>query len=284
MRLILYLGKGGVGKTTIAAATALGCAKRGYRTLVVSTDIAHSLADVLDQSLQSEPIIVSESLWAQEINVLEEIRTHWHELWDYLASILRRRGISQVIAEELAIVPGMEELASLLHIHRQSQEQTFDVIIVDAAPTGETMRLLTVPETFQWYAGRISQWDEKAWKIAQSFGLVPTQKTFELLDRIEAEMTSLRQVLIDPAISSYRVVFNPEKIVIKETQRAVTYLNLFGYSVDAGIINRVLPTEPSPDPYWCRLQEIQQQNEHRQRQSPGGCEMFEGYHDGEHGG
>jgi arsenite-transporting ATPase len=148
MRLILYLGKGGVGKTTIAAATALACAQRGYRTLVVSTDIAHSLADVLDQSLQSEPIIVSENLWAQEINVMEEIRTHWHELWDYLASMLRRRGITQVIAEELAIVPGMEELASLLHIHRQSQEQTFDVIIVDAAPTGETMRLLTVPETF----------------------------------------------------------------------------------------------------------------------------------------
>jgi arsenite-transporting ATPase len=115
-----------------------------------------------------------------------------------------------------------------------------------------------IENRYQWYAGRISQWDEKAWKIAQSFGLVPTQKTLDLLDRIEAEMTSLRQVLIDPAISSYRVVFNPEKIVIKETQRAVTYLNLFGYSVDAGIINRVLPTEPSPDPYWCRLQEIQQ--------------------------
>jgi arsenite/tail-anchored protein-transporting ATPase len=257
MRLILYLGKGGVGKTTVAAATALRCAELGYRTLVVSTDIAHSLADVLDSSLNVEPIAVAQNLWAQEINVLDEMRTHWHELWDYLASMLRRRGISQAIAEELAIVPGMAEMASLLHIYRQSQKQTFDVMVVDAAPTGETIRLLTVPETFQWYAGRLTR-DEGPWKLAQSFGLAPTHETFDLLDRLEAEMKELRQMLIDPAISSYRVVFNPEKIVIKETQRAVTYLNLFGYAVDVGIINRVLPAERSSDPYWRRLQEIQQ--------------------------
>lgn len=257
MRLILYLGKGGVGKTTVAAATALRCAGLGYRTLIVSTDVAHSLADVLDFSLQPESTLVTDNLWAQEINVLDEMRTHWHDLWEYLASMLRRRGISQVIAEELAIVPGMEEMASLLHMYRQSREQTFDVIVVDAAPTGETMRLLTVPETFQWYAGRLGQWDEGAGKLAQSFGLLPTNETFALLNRLEAEMKELRQVLIDPTISSYRVVFNPEKIVIKETQRAITYLNLFGYAVDAGIMNRVLPAEPSVDPYWRRLQEIQ---------------------------
>jgi len=258
MRLILYLGKGGVGKTTIAAATAVRCAELGYRTLVVSTDIAHSLGDVLDCTLGAEPIPIAPNLAAQEINVLDEVKTHWHELWDYLASMLRRRGVSQVIAEELAIVPGMEEVASLLHIHRQSRDRTFDVVIVDAAPTGETMRLLTVPETFQWYAGRLNQWDEGAWKLAKNFGLLPTEDTFELLDRLEDEMKELRQVLIDPTISSYRVVFSPEKIVIKETQRAITYLNLFGYSVDAGVINRVLPAEPSPDPYWRRLQEMQQ--------------------------
>jgi arsenite/tail-anchored protein-transporting ATPase len=253
MRIILYLGKGGVGKTTIASATALRCAKLGYRTLIVSTDIAHNLADVLDCSLAPEPLLISENLWAQEINVLEEIRTHWHELWDYLATILRRKGVRKVIAEELAIVPGMEEVTSLLHIYRQSREQNFDVIVVDAAPTGETIRLLTVPETFQWYTSQFS-----SWKQDKVFGSTPTHEIFDLLTKVDAEMKALRQILINPSISSYRIVFNPEKIVIKETQRAITYLNLFGYCVDAAIINRVLPMGTSSDAYWQRLQEIKQ--------------------------
>ena len=140
MRIILYLGKGGVGKTTIAAASALRSAQLGYRTLVVSTDIAHSLADSLDVALTGEAVEVAPNLFAQEINVLEEIRQHWGEMQDYVGSLLQRQGMSKPIAEEMAIIPGMEEVVSLLHIHKQALEGRFDRVIVDAAPTGETRR------------------------------------------------------------------------------------------------------------------------------------------------
>ena len=149
MRIILYLGKGGVGKTTTAAATAARAAEQGYRTLVVSTDVAHSLADALDHPLGSQPTEVTKNLWGQEINVLDEIRRHWGQLQDYLQTALRRKGVDEVAAEELSVIPGMEEVVSLLHIRKQAREGNFDAVIVDAAPTGETIRLLTMPEMFQ---------------------------------------------------------------------------------------------------------------------------------------
>jgi len=144
MRLILYLGKGGVGKTTTSAATAVRAAELGHRTLVVSTDVAHSLADALDHPLGPKPTQLSERLWGQEINVLDEVREHWGELRNYLAGLLRRKGVDEVASEELAIIPGMEEVVSLLHIRKQAREGNFDAVIVDAAPTGETIRLLTI--------------------------------------------------------------------------------------------------------------------------------------------
>lgn len=158
MRLILYLGKGGVGKTTTAAATAARAAELGHRTLVVSTDVAHSLADALDVPLESQPTPVAPNLWGQEINVLDEVRRHWGQLQTYLQNVLRRKGMNEVAAEELSVIPGMEEVVSLMHIRRQAREGNFDAVIVDAAPTGETVRLLTMPETFQWYAGRVLNW------------------------------------------------------------------------------------------------------------------------------
>ncbi len=258
MRFILYLGKGGVGKTTIAAATALRCAELGYQTLVVSTDIAHSLADVVDQRLAAEPTPLAERLWGQEINALSEIRTHWHQLQDYVSSMLQQRGTSQIIAEELAMIPGLEEIVSLLHIHRQLHERKFEAVIVDAAPTGESVRLLSLPESFQWYAGRLGQWGGQLGKVARTLGLARSHDLFDALAKLQSEVTELRGILTDPEISSYRVVLNPEKMVIKETQRAVTYLNLFGYSVDAGVINRILTAAPSRDPYFRRLQTVQQ--------------------------
>jgi arsenite-transporting ATPase len=257
MRLIFYLGKGGTGKTTVAAATALRCAAIGHRTLVISTDIAHSLADVLDQPLEAHPTQVAENLWGQEINVIEEVRAQWGELQEFVETMLRRRGMSQVIAEELAIVPGMEEIASLLNVYKHCQEAKYDVIVVDAAPTGETIRLLAVPETFQWYLGRFDQKGDQIWRLAQIFGLISTQEMFDILTQLDADVTDLRKILTDPKVSSYRVVINPEKMVIRESQRAVTYLNLYGYPVDLGIINRVLPDKPSSDPYLRPIQEIQ---------------------------
>lgn len=271
MRIILYLGKGGVGKTTIAAASALRSAQAGYRTLVVSTDIAHSLADSLDVTLTGEPVEVAPNLYAQEINVLDEIRQHWGEMQEYVGSMLRRQGMSKPIAEEMAIIPGMEEVVSLLHIHKQALEGRFERVIVDAAPTGETMRLLTMPESFQWYVARLSGWGDTTLRIAGGLirKLMPEKDPFVGLNNLVAGVKELQKVLLDPTVTSYRVVLNPEKMVIKEGARAVTYLSLYGYPVDAVVVNRILPgiesdgigntrlVQPSEDPYLRHLQEIQ---------------------------
>ncbi|NNJ09597.1 ArsA family ATPase [Chloroflexales bacterium ZM16-3] len=260
MRLILYLGKGGVGKTTTAAATAVRAAELGYRTLVVSTDVAHSLADALDAPLGSLPTQLSDKLWGQEINVLDEVREHWGQLRSYLSTLLRRRGVDEVAAEELAIIPGMEEVVSLLHIRRQAKEGDFDAVIVDAAPTGETVRLLTMPETFQWYAARVMDWEPGTLKIARPLvkALIPATDMFETIERLTKGVEALRDTLTDATISSYRLVVNPERMVIKEAQRAATYLSLFGYPVDGVVLNRVLPAESAEGEFMKELARIQQ--------------------------
>lgn len=260
MRLILYLGKGGVGKTTTSAATAVRAAELGYRTLVVSTDVAHSLADALDASLGSTPTQLTERLWGQEINVLDEVREHWGELRSYLSTLLRRRGVDDVAAEELAIIPGMEEVVSLLHIRRQAKTGDFDVVVVDAAPTGETVRLLTMPETFQWYAARVMDWEPTTLKAARPLvkQLMPAADMFATLERLTRGVEALRETLTDPEVSSYRLVVNPERMVIKEAQRAATYLSLFGYPVDGVVLNRVLPLEAAEGAFMQELARIQQ--------------------------
>lgn len=259
MRLILYLGKGGVGKTTTAAATAMRAAELGHRTLVVSTDVAHSLADALDHPLGPLPTQLSDRLWGQEINVLDEVRQHWGELRTYLAGVLRRRGVEDVASEELAIIPGMEEVVSLLHIRKQAREGNFDAVIVDAAPTGETIRLLTMPETFQWYAARVMDWDPGTMNIAKPLvrTLIPATNVFDSLQRLTKGVEALRETLTDPEISSYRLVVNAERMVIKEAQRAATYLALFGYPVDGVVLNRLLPRGAVQGDFMQRLHEMQ---------------------------
>lgn len=271
MRIILYLGKGGVGKTTIAAATALRSAEMGHRTLVVSTDIAHSLADSLDTPLKGEAIEVAPNLFAQEINVLDEVREHWGKLQGYMGSMLRRQGMDRAIAEEMAIIPGMEEIVSLLHINRAASTGDYDRVVVDAAPTGETMRLLTMPESFQWYVDRFYNWGDAAIRLTGGLlrRMMPSKDPLAGLPKLVDDVKALQGVLCDPQITSYRVVLNPEKMVVKEGARAVTYLSLFGYPVDAAVVNRILPgvvsdgegnarvETPSEDPYLQRLQEIQ---------------------------
>ncbi len=271
MRIVLYLGKGGVGKTTVAAASALRSAQLGKRTLVVSTDIAHSLGDSLDVRLSGQPTEVADNLFAQEINVLEEIRHHWGDMQSYVGNLLRRQGMSKAVAEEMAIIPGMEEVVSLLHIHRQAMMGEFDRVIVDAAPTGETIRLLTVPESFQWYVGRITGLGDTTLRMASGLirRVMPEKDPFHGLDNLVKGVKELQKVLLDPTVTSYRVVLNPEKMVVKEGARAVTYLSLFGYPVDGVIVNRILPgiesdgrgeawvQTPSEDPYLQRLQAIQ---------------------------
>ncbi len=260
MRLILYLGKGGVGKTTTAAATAVRAAELGYRTLVVSTDVAHSLADALDTPLGPLPTELTDKLWGQEINVLDEVRQHWGQLRVYFSTLLRRRGVNEVAAEELAIIPGMEEVVSLLHIRRQARDGNFDVVVVDAAPTGETVRLLTMPETFQWYAARVMDWEPGTLKVARPLmkALVPGADVFETLERLTNGVEALRDTLTNPEVSSYRLVVNPERMVIKEAQRASTYLSLFGYPIDGVVLNRVLPMDKAEGEFMREMARIQQ--------------------------
>ena len=284
MRILLYLGKGGVGKTTTAAATALRCAQMGFRTLVVSTDIAHSLADSLDRPLQSVPTEITANLFAQEINVLDEVRKNWGTLQGYMGKVLRKQGMSKTVAEEMAIIPGMEEIFSLLHIYRHAASREFDRVIVDAAPTGETMRLLAMPESFQWYVERFFGWGETAMRLTGGLlgRLMPEQDVLAGLPKLVDDVKALQQILSDPQTTSYRVVINPEKMVIKEAARAVTYLSLFECPVDAVVVNRILPgvrmggadasreggetvlqageaalLAPSSDPYLRQLQEHQ---------------------------
>lgn len=262
MRIVLYVGKGGVGKTTVSAATAVRVAEQGQRTLVVSTDTAHSLADSLGQTLGSDPTQIAPNLWAQEINALDEVRNHWRKLEGYFASMLKKKGADDVVAEELALLPGMDEIISLLQIWKHAKSGSYDAVIIDAAPTGETVRLLSMPEMFNWYATRINAWHKRTLSIAGPLlkPLMPKNNVFDAIPELAEHVEAMRKVFTDPRYSSYRVVLNPEKMVIKEAQRATTYLSLFNYPVDAIIMNRVLP-ETSADPFFNVL--CQQQQEYR---------------------
>ena len=242
-RLILYVGKGGVGKTTLAAATAVRSAELGHRTLVVSTDLAHSLGDVLEAPLDGQPLELMPGLFAQEINVLEEIRRSWGKVQEQLAEFLRNEGMSDIQADEIAILPGMEEVAALVQIERQGRLGNYDCIVIDAAPTGETMRLLSLPESFQWYAVRLRDWRGRLGRMAGPLlnNLLPDLSAVDVMSRLAARVKALREVLVDPQRSSYRIVLTPDRAVLREAQRAETYLNMFQYPVDSVFANRILP-------------------------------------------
>ncbi len=261
MRIILYLGKGGVGKTTVAAATALRCAELGYKTLVASTDIAHSLADSLDMPLESVPIQVAPNLWAQEISVVADIHNHWGTLQNFVAGAISNSGkINNVVADELSAFPGMDEIVSLLHINKQANERNFDRVIIDAAPTGETIRLLTMPDTFRWYAGHLSKVETGVAKLLRPFAgrmLQGPAEALEALHKLDAATGELRKTLSNPKISSYRVVLQPEKMVIREAERAVSYLGLFNYPVDGAVINRVLPEAAAEGDFYRKRLQLQ---------------------------
>ena len=261
MRIVLYLGKGGVGKTTTSAASAVRSAALGHRTLVVSTDIAHSLADVLDRPLGDRPVALAPNLWGQEINVIAEMRRHWQELRPTVNELLTREGLDAVAAEELAIVPGMDEIVALAQVNELSKSGAYDAVFVDAAPTGETIRLLSVPETFPWYAERLRNLGKKIPRIARPLarGLVgESAGVFDWANQMAERVKELRTVLIDPEIASYRLVVNPERMVVKEALRAQTYLNLFGYPIDAVVLNQILPRPQTDDPYLRQMWEQQQ--------------------------
>jgi len=261
-RLILYSGKGGVGKTSLSAATAICSAGRGKRTLVVSTDAAHSLADALDREVGSEPTEVLPHLEAVEVDVNRELASHWGVIHDYLTRFITFRGVEETVAEELAILPGMEELFSLLRVKALADSRRYDVIVIDCAPTGDTVRMLAAPEVLGFYFSRIFPIQRTVARTVRPVAQrvtdmpLPSDEVFGAIKQLYDQMERMGPILQDPKRSSIRIVLNPEKMVINESQRLYTYLNLFGFPVDAVVANRVLP-EAARSSYFDRWFSIQ---------------------------
>jgi len=250
MRVILFTGKGGVGKTTIAAATATRTAAFGHRTLVISTDSAHSLGDSFDRQLGNSPTKIGDNLWGQEISVLEEIAENWKTIQEYMASFFRSTGVDDILAEEMAVLPGMDELFGLFHIHKANLSGKYDCLIVDCAPTGQTLRLLSFPEVARWWMQKIFPVERKVAKSLRAMKKrtilsipIPEDSVYVSVQKLFEDIGALSELLAEPETTSVRIVLNPEKIILEETQRAYTYLNLYGYSVDCVIANRILPAE-----------------------------------------
>jgi len=271
MRLILMTGKGGVGKTSMAAATGLRCAELGYRTLVLSTDPAHSLADSFDIALDHEPKKVCENLWAAELDALHELEQNWGMVKRYITEVLQARGLNGVQAEELAILPGMDEIFALVRIFRHHKEGQYDVLIIDSAPTGTALRLLSIPDVAGWYMRRLYKPLEKValylrplvepvFRPLAGFSL-PDKAMMDVPYDFYEKIDALGKILTDHAVTSVRLVTNPEKMVIKESLRAHSYLGLYNISVDLVISNRIIPDEVQ-DPYfryWKENQKIYRQ-------------------------
>jgi arsenite-transporting ATPase len=247
--VILFTGKGGVGKTSVAAATAVRCAQAGYRTVIMSTDPAHSLGDSFDIELGAEATQVADNLWAHEVSSLHEMERHWAKLHEYAAEVFAAQGLDEVIADEVANPPGMDEIASLMWIKHYAQRANHDVLIVDCAPTGETLQLLTFPDAAKWWLDKIYPWQRRAMRVARPVLQplmkipLPTDDIYASLKDLLLDLGGMRKVLTDPEVTTVRIVINLEKMVVKEAKRAHTYLSLFGYVTDAVIVNRLLPGE-----------------------------------------
>ena len=247
-RTILYTGKGGVGKTSVAAATARRCAAAGLRTVVLSTDPAHSLSDSLEATLGPEPAAAGDRLWGQEVRAQREMEEHWAAVQDWLTRLLATRGIEQIRAEELTVPPGMDELFSLLQIKRHQEEGRFGVVIVDCAPTGETLRLLGFPDIARWWLEKVFPWERRlvgaARPLARTLEVpLPSSEVFDEVQRLVRNLIAMNRILRDRERCSIRLVMNPDRMVIKEAQRTFTYLNLYGYLTDAVVVNRVFPDD-----------------------------------------
>jgi arsenite-transporting ATPase len=248
-RIVLLTGKGGVGKTTIAAATAIRAAELGHKVLIMSSDPAHSLGDSLDATLGPEPTEVLPRLHAQEIDVYYSIQQYWGTLRQYVVQLFKWQQVDEVLAEEMAALPGMEEGATFLWVEKFQREGDFDLIVIDSAPTGETLKFLSLPATGQWWAERAFPISKRVAKavgpVVRAFSRrpVPEEEAYEEAGDLYNKLMSIHAILTNPETSSIRLVVNPERMVIEESQRAYTSLQLYGYSVDAVIVNRVLPEE-----------------------------------------
>ncbi len=265
MRILLYTGKGGVGKTSVSAASALRCAELGYRTVVLSTDSAHSLGDSFNTRIGNELVELTPNLWGQEIDLLHQMDKYWGRVQEYLNALFAWRGMDSLVAEETSVLPGMEELASLMQITHLAESGVYDAIVIDAAPTGSTLQLLSFPDIARWYIEKIMPFERRTLQIARpimsrmSDFPLPDDDIFESVEELVDVLERTSLLLSDSNISSMRLVINPEKMVIKEAQRAYAYLNLYGYAVDSIVCNRVFPQELQED-YFNGWIEAQQRN------------------------
>ncbi len=261
-RTILYTGKGGVGKTSVAACTARACAASGLRTLVISTDPAHSLSESLAADLGPEPLAIEDRLWGQEVSAQEEMERHWSGVQDWLGELFVERGIDRISAQELTVPPGMDELFSLLRLQAAHESPDWDAIIVDCAPTGETLRLLSFPDVARWWIEKVFPLERQILAAARPLARslldiqLPSQAVFADIQRLSTNLIAMNEILRDRKHCTVRLVMNPDKMVIGEAMRTFTYLNLYGYLTDAVIVNRVFPSDVG-DYFagWRRVQE-----------------------------
>lgn len=271
MRVILMTGKGGVGKTSVAAATGLRCAELGYRTLVLSTDPAHSLADSFDMELGHDPRQIRPKLWGAELDALLELEANWGSVKRYITQVLQARGLEGVQAEELAILPGMDEIFGLVRMKRHYDEGDYDVLIIDSAPTGTALRLLSLPEVSGWYMRRfykplqgisvaLRPLVEPIFRPIAGFSL-PDKEVMDAPYEFYEQIEALEKVLTDNTQTSVRLVANPEKMVIKESLRAHAYLSLYNVATDLVIANRIIPDEVQ-DPFFLHWKENQKVYRH----------------------
>src|SRR3954469_18745354 len=248
-RTILYTGKGGVGKTSLAAATARRCAAAGLDTVVLSTDPAHSLGDALEAPLGAEPVQVADRLWAQQVSAQEELERNWSAVQEWLRELLVARGVDRISAEELTVPPGMDELFSLLQIKRHHAEERFDVVIVDCASTGETLRLLSFPDVARWWLQKVFPARGALLAAARPLAgalldvTLPGEAVIADVEPLVRNLIAMNEILRDQEHVSVRLVMTPDRLVIDEARRTFTYLNLYGYLTDAVVVNRVFPEE-----------------------------------------
>jgi arsenite-transporting ATPase len=268
LRIILYTGKGGVGKTSVAAATALKAARSGKKVLVMSTDPAHSLSDAFDEEVGAEPKEMATGLFAQEMDHGLMLEEYWAEIQEYMTTFFEWQGADSLMAEELTMLPGIDELFGLLMVRRHHEEAFYDALILDAAPTGETLKLLSLPDQMSWYVEKVFPVQRRVASVVRPFARrarlsalppLPEDSFFGALQRFYEMVIGVADILTNAERTSVRLVVNAEKMVIAEARRAYTYLNLYDYAVDAVVVNRLLPDSVS-DPYFEKWREAQERH------------------------